>query len=186
LLLQDYIIVETSGAADPRPVAAALQKLCRLDQVAAVVNAAAAAELASTPLGAAQLLAADVVLLNKCDAVSVAELDAAEAVVRYVLLSQQYRPVDSTPKMPSHGCTHWTSPMSASHLQDVDGAEGDCRMQVADRCVLPRDAHLTSTMIVYPAPWRDDPVAQTARLRSLTGGVGVGVAAAAGPGRRRG
>ena len=75
--------METSGAADPRPVAAALQRLCRLDQVAAVLDAASAASLAATPLGAAQLLAADVVLLNKCDAATAAELDAAEAVVRY-------------------------------------------------------------------------------------------------------
>ncbi len=75
-------MVETSGAADPRPVAAALQRLCRLDQVAAVVDAAAAAQLAMSPLGSAQLLAADVVLLNKCDAASPDEIDAAEAAIR--------------------------------------------------------------------------------------------------------
>ena len=77
----DYLIVETSGAADPRPVAASLHALCRLDLVVALVDASSGAAALQTPLAQAQVAAADMVLLTKTDLVSEAQAAEAEAAV---------------------------------------------------------------------------------------------------------
>eukprot|EP00960_Hanusia_phi_P034402 751042-Hanusia_phi.AAC.2 len=63
----DYLVIETSGAADPRPVAASLNKLCRLDLVVTVVDATAIVSQLSTKLAQQQISAADFILLNKVD-----------------------------------------------------------------------------------------------------------------------
>ncbi len=63
-------MVETSGVADPEPIAAMLAASgLRLDCCVAVVDAEAAAEQLELPTARAQLAAADVVVLNKCDLV---------------------------------------------------------------------------------------------------------------------
>uniref|UniRef100_A0A7S4KCG2 CobW C-terminal domain-containing protein n=1 Tax=Guillardia theta TaxID=55529 RepID=A0A7S4KCG2_GUITH len=63
----DYLVIETSGAADPRPVAASLNKLCRLDLVVTVVDATAISSQLETKLARQQISAADFILLNKVD-----------------------------------------------------------------------------------------------------------------------
>ena len=70
----DYLVIETSGAADPRPVAAALAQLCRLDLVVTVVDGTAAVQQAHMALFRSQLGAADLVLLNKSDLLDEEEL----------------------------------------------------------------------------------------------------------------
>ena len=78
----EYLVVETSGAADPRPVAATLAQLCRLDLVVTVVDGTAAAEqCAAVPLFRDQLAAADLVLLNKSDLLEEPAAQAAEALI---------------------------------------------------------------------------------------------------------
>ena len=78
----DYLVIETSGAADPRPVAATLAQLCRLDLVVTVVDGTAAAEqCAAVPLFRDQLAAADLVLLNKSDLLEEPAAQAAEAQI---------------------------------------------------------------------------------------------------------
>ena len=77
----DYLVIETSGATDPRPVAAALAQLCRLDLLVTVVDGSAAAQQARLPLFCQQVAAADLVLLNKTDLLDVPALRAAEAVI---------------------------------------------------------------------------------------------------------
>ena len=77
----DYLVVETSGAADPRPVAATLAQLCRLDLVVTVVDGTAAAEQCALPLFRDQLAAADLVLLNKSDLLEEPGAQAAEAQI---------------------------------------------------------------------------------------------------------
>ena len=77
----DYLVIETSGAADPRPVAAALAQLCRLDLVVTVVDGTAAVQQAHMALFRSQLGAADLVLLNKSDLLDDTAAQAAEAVV---------------------------------------------------------------------------------------------------------
>lgn len=77
----DYLVIETSGAADPRPVAATLAQLCRLDLLVTIVDGTAAAEQAEMALFRHQLGAADLVLLNKSDLLEEAAAKAAEALI---------------------------------------------------------------------------------------------------------
>ena len=77
----DYLVIETSGAADPRPVAATLAQLCRLDLVVTVVDGTAAAEHDQIPLFHHQLTAADLVLLNKNDLLNEDATEAAEGII---------------------------------------------------------------------------------------------------------
>ena len=77
----DYLVIETSGAADPRPVAATLAQLCRLDLVVTVVDGTAVAEHAHTPLFCHQLAAADLVLLNKNDLLDESAAASAEGII---------------------------------------------------------------------------------------------------------
>ncbi|KAG2450152.1 hypothetical protein HYH02_000254 [Chlamydomonas schloesseri] len=64
----DYLLVETSGAADAGPLAEALIDAgFRLDAVVAVVDAEAGREALQHPVARAQVCCADVVVLNKCD-----------------------------------------------------------------------------------------------------------------------
>lgn len=77
----DYLVIETSGAADPRPVAATLAQLCRLDLVVTVVDGTAVTEHAQTPLFCHQLAAADLVLLNKNDLLDESAAASAEVII---------------------------------------------------------------------------------------------------------
>ncbi len=84
----DYVLIETTGLADPGPVAPTcfmpdVAKLLRLDGIVTVVDAKhLEKELAEAPEASAQIAFADVVLLNKTDLVSARELEQLESRIR--------------------------------------------------------------------------------------------------------
>ncbi|MDE2250004.1 MAG: GTP-binding protein [Gammaproteobacteria bacterium] len=87
----DYVLIETTGLADPGPVAQTffvdedLREDYQLDAIVALVDAAhIAGQLASVPTAADQVGFADVLLLNKTDLVSEAELARTERELRAI------------------------------------------------------------------------------------------------------
>jgi len=87
----DAILVETTGLADPAPVAQTffvdedVKRHTKLDSVLTVVDAKHVLQrLADSPEAADQIAFADVLLLNKIDAVSPEELDAVERKLRAI------------------------------------------------------------------------------------------------------
>lgn len=84
----DYVLIETTGLADPAPViqtfnSSELAERLRLDGVITIVDARhIGKELDEAPEATAQIAYADVVLLNKTDLVTPAELQHVEARVR--------------------------------------------------------------------------------------------------------
>ena len=84
----DYVVIETTGLADPGPVAQTfylpdLRKVLRLDGIVTVVDARhIEKELAEAPEASAQLAFADVVLLNKTDLVSSEDASRIESRIR--------------------------------------------------------------------------------------------------------
>ncbi|MBB4198873.1 cobalamin biosynthesis protein CobW [Rhodoblastus sphagnicola] len=85
----DAILVETTGLADPAPVAqtffvdADVQKETRLDAIVTVADAKFLSDrLKDAPEAKNQIVFADVILLNKTDLVSRAELEEVEARIR--------------------------------------------------------------------------------------------------------
>lgn len=86
----DYVLVETAGLADPGPVAQTfflpeLAKALRLDAIVTVADAKnLEKELGDAPEASAQIAFADVVLLNKTDLVSPAELERMESRIRRI------------------------------------------------------------------------------------------------------
>jgi G3E family GTPase len=85
----DAIIVETTGLADPAPVAQTffvdedVQKVARLDAVVTVADAKWLSQrLRDAPEAKSQIAFADVIILNKTDLVSAAELREVEARIR--------------------------------------------------------------------------------------------------------
>lgn len=86
----DYVLIETTGLADPSPIihtfkASDLAEKMRLDGVVTVVDARhLEKELADGPEPTAQIAFADVILLNKTDLVSPADLERVEHRIRHI------------------------------------------------------------------------------------------------------
>jgi G3E family GTPase len=87
----DYILIETTGLADPGPVAQTffidedLREDFQLDAIVTLVDAAhVSAQLASAAAAAEQVGFADVLLLNKTDLVSAAQLSRVEQELRAI------------------------------------------------------------------------------------------------------
>ncbi|NMF62960.1 CobW family GTP-binding protein [Brasilonema octagenarum] len=86
----DYLVVETTGLADPLPVALTflgteLRDLTRLDSIITVVDAANySLDLFNSEAAHSQIVYGDVILLNKTDLVSQAELETLEVKLREV------------------------------------------------------------------------------------------------------
>src|SRR5919107_1084760 len=85
----DAIIVETTGLADPAPVAQTffadddVRRATRLDAIVTVVDAKnLPARLADSPEAEEQIAFADIILLNKMDLVEEAEAEALERRIR--------------------------------------------------------------------------------------------------------
>ena len=80
----DYIVVETTGLADPMPVAMTflgsdLRDLTRLDSIITVIDAENfSSDVLETQVGRAQVLYGDILLLNKTDLVSADRLKEVE------------------------------------------------------------------------------------------------------------
>ena len=86
----DYLVVETTGLADPLPVALTflgteLRDLTRLDSIVTVVDAANySLDLFNSEAAHSQIAYGDIILLNKADLVDEADLDALEVRIRDV------------------------------------------------------------------------------------------------------
>ena len=86
----DYVLIETTGLADPSPIvhtfkASDLGDKMRLDGIITVVDARhLEKELEDSPEPASQIAFADVILLNKTDLVSPADLERVEGRIRHV------------------------------------------------------------------------------------------------------
>ena len=84
----DYVIIETTGLADPSPIAhtfkaSDLADKLRLDGIVTVVDARhLEKELKDAPEPAVQIAFADVILLNKTDLVAPEELEKVESRIR--------------------------------------------------------------------------------------------------------
>jgi G3E family GTPase len=86
----DYVLIETTGLADPGPVvqtfgAPELAGRLRLDGIVTVIDAKhIEKELSDAPEASAQIAFADVILLNKTDLVGPAELEHIETRIRRI------------------------------------------------------------------------------------------------------
>lgn len=84
----DYLVVETTGLADPLPVAltflgSELRDMTRLDSIITVVDAANySLDLFNSQAAYSQIAYGDIILLNKADLVDEADLDALEVRIR--------------------------------------------------------------------------------------------------------
>ncbi|KAL2653237.1 hypothetical protein R1flu_021365 [Riccia fluitans] len=75
----DYVVIETSGLANPTAMARELEEAgVRLDLVVTVVDVENLDLVLETPVAKQQLEIADIVLLNKCDLVSLGMISDAE------------------------------------------------------------------------------------------------------------
>ncbi len=84
----DYLVVETTGLADPLPVALTflgteLRDLTRLDSIVTMVDAANySMDLFNSEAAFSQIAYGDVIVLNKADLVDEADLDAIELKIK--------------------------------------------------------------------------------------------------------
>ena len=95
----DYILIETTGIADPGPVAQtfvnipALQRFVQLDAIITVVDAEQIlAQMSETEVAADQIAMADFVLLNKTDLVDEAHLGKVGEKIRALKPPHPYPP----------------------------------------------------------------------------------------------
>jgi G3E family GTPase len=86
----DYLVVETTGLADPLPVAMTflgsdLREATRLDSIITLVDAENFSdELLEGEVARAQIVYGDMILLNKCDLVAEERLEALESRLRQI------------------------------------------------------------------------------------------------------
>ncbi|MGK7922053.1 MAG: GTP-binding protein [Trichodesmium sp.] len=86
----DYMVVETTGLADPLPVALTflgteLRDMTRLDSIITLVDAANySLDLFNSQAAYSQVVYSDIILLNKTDLVEKADLDSLEVKIRDV------------------------------------------------------------------------------------------------------
>ncbi len=86
----DYLVVETTGLADPLPVAMTflgsdLRDATRLDSIITLVDAENfGPEILSGEVGRSQIVYSDMILLNKCDLVEESRLQALEQELREI------------------------------------------------------------------------------------------------------
>ncbi|WP_206603108.1 CobW family GTP-binding protein [Leptolyngbya ohadii] len=86
----DYLVVETTGLADPLPIALTflgteLRDMCRLDSIVTVVDSENySLDLFNSQAAYNQILYGDIILLNKADLVDEANLDLLEVKIRDV------------------------------------------------------------------------------------------------------
>ncbi|MCP9928863.1 GTP-binding protein [Cyanobium sp. CH-040] len=86
----DYLVVETTGLADPLPVAMTflgsdLRDTTRLDSIITLVDAENFSdELLEGEVARAQIVYGDMILLNKCDLVTESQLEALEGRIRQI------------------------------------------------------------------------------------------------------
>lgn len=84
----DYLVVETTGLADPLPVALTflgteLRDMTRLDSIITVVDSENfSLDLFNSEAAASQIAYGDIILLNKADLVDEADVDALEVRIR--------------------------------------------------------------------------------------------------------
>lgn len=78
----DYLVIETSGLADPMKIAKDLQDMgVQLDVIVTVVDVEALDKVLRLPIALQQLAIADVVLVNKCDLASLGSISDVEDLI---------------------------------------------------------------------------------------------------------
>jgi G3E family GTPase len=127
----DYVIIETTGLADPSPVAhtfmaSDLADKLRLDGIVTVVDARhLEKELGDGPEPLAQIAFADVILLNKTDLVSPEELTRIEGRIRSMnALAQIYRTKNSqfdVGKILNLKARELATPLPVHHEEEAPG-----------------------------------------------------------------
>ena len=156
----DHILVETTGMADPGPVAqtffvdSEMREHFRLDGVVTVVDARhIALRLADSREATEQIAFADVILLNKCDLATPEELDALQERIRRMnALARIHRTTNAS--------------VDPDRILDIGGFDLQRGLQVEPSFLEPE----------YPFEWggRWAPAAGEASLR-LTGGADASV-----------
>ncbi|MBL8289827.1 MAG: GTP-binding protein [Rubrivivax sp.] len=152
----DHILVETSGLADPTPVAATffvdndVARQVRLDAIVTLVDARHALAHLDDPLldGAAnqaveQVVTADRIVINKTDLASEAELVAVEARVRRInetaeMLRSSYARVDVSRILGIGGFMPPPMVLNDAQLHECDA---DCEHDVAAAAAIAGHAH---------------------------------------------
>jgi G3E family GTPase len=128
----DHLVVETTGIADPLPVAltflrSEFRDAVRLDGVVAVVDAETLnAAHPALDIAGKQLAGADFVIVNKCGRVDAIQLSAAEAIV-----------AEHARDRPTVRAVHAAVPLSAALAMDASGTLSD--PAIADSWPLPHE-----------------------------------------------
>ncbi|MBD2422059.1 GTP-binding protein [Cyanobium sp. FACHB-13342] len=132
----DYLVVETTGLADPLPVAMTflgsdLRDATRLDSIITLVDAENFSdELLEGEVARAQIVYSDMLLLNKCDLVAEERLNALEAQLRQIKTDARIlRSVKGEVPLPlllSVGLFESDKIVAQQDHSDCDHAHGHC------------------------------------------------------------